>query len=283
MFRKYGFLGISLIIFAEIVMLLRIEPFATWYIPFVWSGYILLVDSIVFMLKGNSLLSNRPRKFLHMALLSVNFWFIFEIYNQFIPGWGYVNLPETRLATFTMGSLSFATILPAIFETTELVQQLHIFNKLNLKIKIPTNKFIINILIVLGIVFLVTPFVIISPWMWMFVWTGFILLLDPVLYLFHNEKSLIMLVKKKKLDRIISLFIAGIICGFLWEFWNYWARTKWYYTWYLTLPPIFRIKIFEMPILGYIGFGPFALELYVMYHFIKLLFSKKILGGVAGI
>ncbi len=51
----------------------------------------------------------------------------------------------------------------------------------------------------------------------------------------------------------------------LWEFWNYWAATKWTYT----VPYLGDVKIFEMPILGYLGFPPFALECYAMYHAVR--------------
>ena len=279
MFKFYGLLGLIIIISAEATMFLKIQPFVYWVTPAVWFGYILLVDSIVFMLKGNSYLVNRKLKVIQLLLLSLDFWLIFEIYNLFVPGWGYINLPKSRLETLVMGSLSFAAILPAIFETTELVQQLHIFSKVNLKVKMHLNKFLITVLIVVGAIFLITPFIVVSSWAWAFVWTGFIFLLDPILYLFHDEKSLIMLTKKRKFNTIISLLVAGYICGFLWEFWNYWATSKWIYI----FPIMQNIKIFEMPVVGFLGFGPFALELYVMYNFVKLLFSKRILHGIAEI
>ncbi len=282
MFRKHGLLGIALIIFAQIMVLLRIEPIATFYIPIIWSGYILLVDSIVYLLKGGSLLADQKLKFLQMFLISISFWFLFEIYNQVMPGWNYRNLPS-RTTAFVMGSLSFATIVPAVLETFELIQQLHLFGQIKLDTRFLKNKYVINIFFVTGIVFLVSPFIIISPFVWMLVWSGFVLLIDPILYLMHDEKSLIMLAKKKKFNTFFSLILAGTVCGVLWEFWNSTARTGWYYTWQQSLPFIFQIKLFEMPILGYIGYWPFALELYVMYRFVRLIFSKKGLGGVAGI
>ena len=75
-------------------------------------------------------------------------------------------------------------------------------------------------------------------------------------------------------ERVINLLIAGFICGGLWEFWNFWARAKWIYT-----VPIFGdIKIFEMPVLGYFGFPPFALECFTMYVFAR----RLILAWTAG-
>ena len=50
--------------------------------------------------------------------------------------------------------------------------------------------------------------------------------------------------------RLVNLLIGGLVCGLLWECWNYWARTKWIYT--VPVPP--DIKLFEMPLAGYLGF-----------------------------
>jgi hypothetical protein len=64
--------------------------------------------------------------------------------------------------------------------------------------------------------------------------------------------------------------LGGLVCGILWEFWNFWARTKWIYA----VPILSEIKIFEMPVLGFLGFPPFAVECYVLYHL-----ARKALRG----
>lgn len=66
--------------------------------------------------------------------------------------------------------------------------------------------------------------------------------------------------------KFFVLLVSGIICGGLWEFWNFWARTKWVYT----VPFFEELKLFEMPLLGFLGFPPFAVECYVIYNFISL-------------
>jgi hypothetical protein len=68
---------------------------------------------------------------------------------------------------------------------------------------------------------------------------------------------------------LYSLLISGWICGWLWEFWNYWAAAKWHYI----FPLARRWKIFEMPAPGYLGFMPFALECFVMYVTASSLFQ----------
>ncbi len=52
------------------------------------------------------------------------------------------------------------------------------------------------------------------------------------------------------------------MCGVLWEFWNYWTGTKWIYS----VPYFQNWKVFEMPLMGFLGFPPFAVECWIMYH-----------------
>ena len=66
-------------------------------------------------------------------------------------------------------------------------------------------------------------------------------------------------------DRVINLALSGLLCGVLWEMWNYWARAKWHYS----VPIMEHFKIFEMPLPGYLGFPAFALECFTMYVFVR--------------
>ena len=66
-------------------------------------------------------------------------------------------------------------------------------------------------------------------------------------------------------SRVAALVVAGISCGFLWEFWNYWAIAKWHYH----IPISFvGPRLFEMPLLGYLGFIPFAFECFALQEFL---------------
>jgi hypothetical protein len=46
------------------------------------------------------------------------------------------------------------------------------------------------------------------------------------------------------------------VCGFFWEAWNFYSYPKWVYH----VPFVSWLKLFEMPLLGYGGYLPFALE-----------------------
>jgi hypothetical protein len=64
--------------------------------------------------------------------------------------------------------------------------------------------------------------------------------------------------------------MSGVLCGVLWEFWNYWSGAKWHYT----VPIMENLKIFEMPVPGYLGFPTFALECFTMYVFLRAIVTR---------
>jgi len=59
---------------------------------------------------------------------------------------------------------------------------------------------------------------------------------------------------------VVCLALGALICGFFWELWNYYSFPKWIYH----IPGAEFLRVFEMPLLGYGGYIPFALELYAL-------------------
>ena len=101
------------------------------------------------------------------------------------------------------------------------------------------------------------------------VWLGFIFLLDPINARLGGE-SLWIDMRAGRYERLVNLSLSGFLCGALWEFWNFWAGAKWHYS----VPIMERWKIFEMPLPGYFGFAPFAVECFTMYVFVRRMFAK---------
>ncbi len=269
MYKWYGFLGMLVIFLVEINFFLKVQPFANWYFPIVWIGYILIIDALIFKLKKNSLISNRFYQFLGMFVISMLFWWIFEFVNFPLKNWSYTGLAGLRELKNIFGSLSFATVLPAFFETVELIRAIHLFDNKTLKKKYNISKVFLHVMVTLGVIFFLAP-LFLPKFTFPLVWLSFFFILDPINYL-HKQPSIVGHLKDKKLVIPLSLLIAGIIMGFFWEFWNYWAIPKWTYD----IPFVGFFKIFEMPILGYLGYFPFAFELYAMYWFIRSLFLHK--------
>ena len=111
----------------------------------------------------------------------------------------------------------------------------------------------------------------IAPFMAAPVWLGFIFLLDPINRRLGGE-SLFEDWETGRRDRLKNLFIGGLLCGLLWELVNYWSRAKWHYS----VPIMEDVKLFEMPLPGYLGFPAFAFECFTMYVFVRLLFTRSI-------
>lgn len=107
---------------------------------------------------------------------------------------------------------------------------------------------------------LLLPILYPSPYLAAPIWLGFIFLLDPLNARAGGE-SLLGDARAGRYGRAINLVLAGLICGLVWECWNYWAGSKWSYT----VPILPEIRLFEMPVAGYAGFPAFALECFTMY------------------
>ena len=105
------------------------------------------------------------------------------------------------------------------------------------------------------------------------VWLGFIFLLDPITERLGGE-SLFADLRAHRYDRFVHLALGGLLCALLWEFWNYWSRSKWHYS----VPIMENLKLFEMPLPGYLGFPVFALECFTMYVFVRTI-SRSVLTG----
>ena len=118
--------------------------------------------------------------------------------------------------------------------------------------------------IVLGAGLLLWPLLWPSRYLAAPVWIGFIALLDPINRRLGAE-SLAADWERGQLDRIWNLALGGLLCGVIWEFINYWARAKWHYT----VPIMENLKLFAMPLPGYLGVPAFALECFTMYVFVR--------------
>lgn len=262
--RAYGYAGLVTIVVAEILMFLRVEPVYTYFTPIAWSGYILLVDSIIYRIQGRSLMGQRRGELLLMLLLSLVFWLIFEAYNLHIKNWHYVGLPNQLWARCLGFGWSFAAILPAILLTARLLELLGFPKVSASKVRIgPTGR---RILILLGFLCLtIPPFLSFSAARYLItpIWLGFVFVLEPI-NAYRGGWSLLMDMERGDLSRLMVMFASGLICGLLWEFWNYWAGAKWVYAVPIPLGP----KVFEMPLGGYLGFLPFAVECHVLYGFV---------------
>lgn len=263
MLKLYGYLGIMLILFAEINFSLNIMPFASWYIVIIWYGAILFVDSLVYKIRGRSLISTYPKEFLLMLIVSLPFWLIFEFYNLFTFSWYYINYE------WYVHVLDFTTIMPAIIEVFSLINALDVgksFDSVGKRtiLKGSRHSNAVKFVILVGAFTAILPFVA-TNFGFMFIWVGLFLLLDPLNY-YLGKPSIIEKFSRGNKSVLLRLMLSGIIVGFFWELWNYQAYPKWVYSFPGAAT---SIKLFAMPIYGYLGYLPFAMEAFLFYAFFR--------------
>jgi hypothetical protein len=271
--RIHGWVGLLVIAGAEALLWAGHRTVGEWFTPIVWTGYVLFADAWVHARTGRSYLTTRRRELPGLLLASVACWWLFEWYNapRFWRGgpdleglwWRYENL-EPNFALRLVGyTWAFATIFPALFLTAAAVRAA-LGERLGRLAPLVLPPGARAASVAAGAVAVVLPLVVVSPWLVPLVWLGYVLLLEPL-----NDRrgapSWLREVKRGDYRTLTALLASGLICGVLWEFWNYWALTRWTYT----VPYGGEVKIFEMPVLGYLGFPPFALEAFAMYNFLR--------------
>src|SRR5207247_10785103 len=99
------------------------------------------------------------------------------------------------------------------------------------------------------------------------------LIAEPLLYRRDPERSLFADIARGSWGRIARLMAAGLFAGVLWESFNALARGRWIYT----VPFLEHWKIFEMPLVGFLGFPFFALEVWSLYHLLAPITSRRTL------
>lgn len=266
----HGWAGLAVLIGAEALLLAGFAPVRTFFTPVAWTGYILLADGLVHSLTGRSQWTSGRGEFLRCAVLSIPIWLIFEAYNLRLKNWAYVGLPEALPLRLLGYGWSFATILPALFETSDLL--LAIRGGDDRRPGAPADA-AANASpgtqvasVVFGGLCLAFPLLVpsfLAPYLFGLVWIGFVFLLAPI-NASIGRWSPFQPRGRDDRRRLVSLLLGGLVCGLLWEFWNFWAGARWVYTF-----PMFQDrKLFEMPLPGFLGFPPFAVECFLMYDLV---------------
>ena len=250
-------------VIAFALMLLRVEPVLTFFYGLAWWSYIALIGGWNSTRAANSLLYERRGELLSFALLSVPVWLFFEAYNFRLQNWHYISVPVEPWLRFPGYPIAFATVLPGLFETRTLLSNLG-FPRERKRRLLRVHRGLLVRFSILGVLMMVLPLAW-PQFCFPLIWVGLIFLLDPQLYRWKDEGSLIGAAERGDYRELCGWLTAGLICGILWEFWNFWAGAKWIYT----VPFVGFLKVFEMPVLGFLGFPVFALECYLILRFFK--------------
>jgi hypothetical protein len=224
-----------------------------------WLGYILGVDGLVHRRTGNSLLTRSPRNFVLLFLLSAPCWWLFELINWRTQNWTYLGSNVlTDVEYWVLCSVSFSTVMPAVFETAELALTFRWIQSCASGPRLAPTRRTLSSLLVIGASML--ALVVIWPRQcYPFVWTSICLILEPA-NVWLGRRSFTERLRLGDWREVAALSTGALICGFFWEMWNYFSYPKWVYS----TPGAQFLHIFEMPLLGYGGYLPFAWELFCL-------------------
>lgn len=233
-----------------------------------WAGYCLTLDALVFWRTGTSLATRNVRAYAVLFLASSPAWWLFELANTRLQNWHYVGAEAFSPFLFWFwATLNFSTVIPAVFGSAELMRSF-LTRPLRGPIVRPTRGTTIGFFLVgWGML----AMMIIWPQLFFpFIWFSLYFILEPV-NIWLGNRSLVEWTQRADWRPVVSLWLGVLLTAFFWEMWNYLSYPKWVYH----VPWGGWFKIFEMPLLGYGGYLPFALELFALYHFIAGLAGRK--------
>ena len=229
-----------------------------------WLGYTLVVDGLVYRRRGSSILTRSRLRFGLLFVMSAPAWWLFESFNHHTQNWNYHGAELfTDVEYAVLASVAFSTVMPAVFETAELVRSFSWVDGLYGGPRISPSRGITLGFFCAGWLLLV-GIVLFPNMLYPFIWGSVFCLIEPA-NVWLGRPSLFDSLAQRDWRPTLSLALGALVCGIFWEFWNYWSYPKWTYH----TPGVDFWYIFEMPLLGYVGYLPFGLELYALAHLVS--------------
>jgi hypothetical protein len=243
--------------------------------PLCWVGFLLLFDGLLTGLQQRlgpgSPARTRPRRFAICFVTSAGVWLFFDWVNfSFIHAWDYHWVePLALLHEYLAKFVAFGAISPAMFMAAELYQQLGLRRVRGPALPV-TRPWQVAMLVV-GVPAFLSPFFVREPIACFPLWVSLVLVFDPLNHWLGGGRTPTLIAdwQAGRWGRTVALMLGGLTCGFFWEFWNYWAAAKWTYD-LPFLGALEQHRLFEMPLPGFAGFLPFALECWVVFQTILL-------------
>jgi hypothetical protein len=229
-----------------------------------WLGYILTVDGVCRWRTGSSPITRRPWLFVASFPASAGFWALHELFNIALRDWHYVaGARHSRFVWDTVQAFTFSTVIPALWVTADLYRSVPALSGVRGgRLPRPGRAAALG-LAALGAACLVLVVTLPRQTFWL-MWLGPFLLLDP-LNLLAGRPSLLGQAARGRWGGWVVLTVSALTCGFFWEMWNGGSAG---YHWVYTVPYVGGMPhLFEMPLLGYLGYPPFAWSTYAVCQF----------------
>ncbi len=240
------------------------------YIPLFW-GFTLMLDGwVYFRAHRNSLLSRSPHEIIGIGAAATVGWLLFEYLNFFVDdNWFYPCadiVPEDEFGVYAI--IGASGLMPAVFEIYNLMNTFPAFrHRYDRGPKLATSRRTRNIILMLALVgiFSISFF---PEVMFGVLWIAPLIIFAVVLENFGIWTPFTP-IKYGNWSPFLKYSLCYVIYGFLLECWNYFnaihdpldPANMTTYTpahWVYSIPYISRFHVFEMPLVGYLGYLPFG-------------------------
>jgi hypothetical protein len=187
-----------------------------------------------------------------------------------VQNWEYQGVEfMSSIEYFLLSTLAFSTVIPSVFGTAELVRSIGYFKVSRGRMVLKPDKRTTTVMLIFGWIMLVLMLAW-PKYFFPFIWLSIYFIIEPINVWLGNH-NLLQWTQHGDWRPVLSLWLGVLLTGFAWEFWNYWSFPKWVYN----IPYFEFLHIFEMPLLGYLGYLPFSLELYALYHLVAGFVGKS--------
>lgn len=223
-----------------------------------WLGFIVAVNGITEARSGSCQMRRSPGHWLGLFASSAGFWWVFEWLNRFARNWHYLGAESFSAAGYALhATLCFSTVLPAVAAVAELLGTSSQWVATMTRgpawrwVVTPGGR---------GLLFAGGFLSLLGTGAWPNAFYPALWLAPLALYLGVNVRGsragFAQEIASGEWRSAGTWMMAALLCGVIWEAWNFHSYPKWIYT----VPGVDRWHVFEMPLLGYAGYLPFGLE-----------------------
>ena len=185
-----------------------------------WLGYALAVDGLVLRRTGRSIVTRSPLGFVALFFASIPVWWLFELLNMRLHNWTYLGRELfTNIEFAILASISFSTVIPAVFETADLWRSTRWASRFRDRAPLPATGRIGMASVGLGVVML-TLLLVYPRIFYPFTWLSLFFIVDPIAYRL-GRRSILGHLSRGDRRPLVTLPLGAITCGVFWETWNY--------------------------------------------------------------
>jgi hypothetical protein len=244
------------------------KPFQNFTFTPLWISYVVFANALTYRRTGTCLLTRQTRYLLALFPASALFWWYFEYLNRFAQNWYYVGAELFTPLTYAVhATVAFSTVLPAVMSTAELLDSYPGLKRTRFRrpLVLGNRRMHAGAMLTLASCGLIGVAVWPNYW-YPLLWVSPLLILVSLQMLF-SEDNLLQMLERGEWHVIAVPALAALVCGFFWEMWNLFSYPKWAYC----IPYVQGFRIFEMPLVGYLGYLPFGLQCFVVAELVARL------------